>query len=54
MSVCFVCISFSVCVYVHLHALTMFADILALSSLTCEVEEDDYISRGQLYLHGDP
>ncbi|KAK2903913.1 hypothetical protein Q8A73_010570 [Channa argus] len=28
--------------------------ILGLASLTCEVEEDDYIPRGQLYLHGDP
>lgn len=49
-------VSFSHCVYVCacLHALAMFSEILALTSLTCEVEEDDYIPRGQLYLHGDP
>lgn len=50
-----VCLS-PLCVYVRvrLHALSMFSEIPALTSLTCEVEEDDYIPRGQLYLHGDP
>ncbi len=49
-------VSFSPSVYVRarLHALVMFSKILALTSLTCEVKEDDYIPRGQLYLHGDP
>lgn len=45
---------FLVCVRVCLHALAMFSKRPSLTSLTCEVEEDDYIPRGQLYLHGDP
>lgn len=58
--VCLLCVSFPLCVYVYVcvrvrYMLSpMFSEILSLPSLTCEVEEDDYIPRGQLYLHGDP
>lgn len=47
----------SVCVRVCVSAYmcsTCSARSLPLPPLTCEVEEDDYIPRGQLYLHGDP
>lgn len=56
LSVCFVCLFLCVCVCACMLTclLAMFSEILALTSLTCEVEEDDYIPRGQLYLHGDP
>lgn len=49
----FLALCVRVCVSAYMRS-TCSARSLPLPPLTCEVEEDDYIPRGQLYLHGDP